>query len=144
MDRILLYPSFTPFVIVFTHAITTASTADLALLQDTASSLELIKGLSRGSMHLYTICDAFVRAAQILVNSQQTLTGLEQHQDGSLVIPTTDGPGNIALPDVSWPEDTFDSTMNQADISMFLNGFIGTNRSVMDILSFDLNSDSIQ
>ncbi|OJZ84690.1 hypothetical protein ASPFODRAFT_192804 [Aspergillus luchuensis CBS 106.47] len=144
VNWILLYPSFTPFVIVFTHAITTASTADLALLQDTASSLELIKGLSRGSMHLYTICDAFVRAAQILVNSQQTLTGLEQHQDGSLVIPTTDGPGNIALPDVSWPEDTFDSTMNQADISMFLNGFIGTNRSVMDILSFDLNSDSIQ
>ncbi|GLA52319.1 hypothetical protein AnigIFM63604_009168 [Aspergillus niger] len=143
VNWILLYPSFTPFVIVFTHAITTASTADLALLQDTASSLELIKGLSRGSMHLYTICDAFVRAAQILVNSQQTLTGLEQHQDGSLVIPTTDGPGNIALPDVPWPEDTFDSTMNQADISMFLNGFIGTSRSVMDILSFDPNSDSI-
>ncbi|PWY94231.1 C6 transcription factor [Aspergillus sclerotioniger CBS 115572] len=141
---ILLYPSFTPFVIVFTHAITTASTADLALLQDTASSLELIKGLSRGSMHLYTVCEAFVRAAQILVNSQQTLTGLEQHQDGSLVMPTNNGLGNIALPDVPWPENTFESTMNQADISMFLNDFIGTNRSVMDILSSEYINDSMQ
>ena len=95
-------------------------------------------------MHLYTICEAFVRAAQILVNSQQTLTGLEQHQDGSLVMPTTNRLGNIALPDVPWPENTFESTMNQADISMFLNDFIGTNRSVMDILSSDYINDSMQ
>ncbi|PWY79324.1 C6 transcription factor, partial [Aspergillus heteromorphus CBS 117.55] len=143
VNWILLYPSFTPFVIVFTHAITTASTADLALLQDTTSSLELIKGLSRGSMHLYTVCEAFVRAAQILVNSQQTLTGLEQHQDGSLFMPMSDGPGNIALPNVPWPDDMIDSSMNQADISMFLNDFIGTNRSVMDILSSDYINEAI-
>ncbi|PYH98007.1 hypothetical protein BO71DRAFT_447549 [Aspergillus ellipticus CBS 707.79] len=144
VNWILLYPSFTPFVIVFTHAITTASTADLALLQDTTSSLELIKGLSRGSMHLYTVCEAFVRAAQILVNSQQTLTGLEQHQDGSLFLPTSDGPGNISLPNVPWPDDMIDLSMNQADISMFLNDFIGSNRSLMDILSSDYINEAIQ
>ncbi|KAF7595392.1 hypothetical protein BBP40_006386 [Aspergillus hancockii] len=141
---ILLYPSFAPFVIVFTHAITTANNADLTLLQETVKSLDLIKGLSHGSRHLYTICEAFARAAQVLVESQQTLMGLEQHQDGSLVIPTTiNGPANISLPDVSWPEDTFDSTMSQADISMFLNDFIGANRSVMDILNSNYMNDPV-
>ncbi|KAB8069549.1 C6 transcription factor [Aspergillus leporis] len=141
---ILLYPSFAPFVIVFTHAITTANNADLSLLQETVKSLDLIKGLSRGSRHLYTICEAFARAAQVLVESQQTLMGLEQHQDGSLVIPATiNGPANISLPDVSWPEDTFDSTMSQADISMFLNDFIGANRSVMDILNSNYMNDTL-
>ncbi|RAK75782.1 transcription factor domain-containing protein [Aspergillus fijiensis CBS 313.89] len=140
VNWILLYPSFTPFVIVFTHAITTASAVDLALLQDTVSSLELIKGLSRGSMHLYTVCEAFVKAAQVLVKSRQTLSGIERHQDGSLVMPAAHGAANIAFPDVSWPENTFDSLMSQTDISMFLNDFIGANRSVMDILNSDYMS----
>ncbi|KAI9375133.1 fungal-specific transcription factor domain-containing protein [Aspergillus egyptiacus] len=133
VNSILLYPSFTPFVIVFTHAITIANTTDLSLLQDTVKSLELIKGVSRGSMHLYTICEAFAKTAQVLVDSRQTLTGLSQHQDGSLIMPGTGA--NIALPDVIWPEDLFDSHVDQADISMFLNDFIGTNRSAMDILN---------
>lgn len=123
-------------MIVFTHAITSSSASDLALLQDTVRSLDLVKGLSRGSMQLYSICEAFAKTAQVLVGSQQTLTGIEQDQDGSLVMPPSfDGSTNIALPDVSWPEDTFDSSMNQEEISLFLNDFIGTNRSVMDILN---------
>lgn len=140
--RILLYPSFAPFVVVFTHAITSSSHSDLALLQDTVRSLDLVKGLSRGSMHLYSICEAFVRTAEVLVGAQQTLTGLEKDQDGSLIMPPGfDGSTNIALPDVSWPEDMFDSSMNQEEISLFLNDFIGTNRSVMDILNSNYMND---
>ncbi|KKK25394.1 hypothetical protein P175DRAFT_0530702 [Aspergillus ochraceoroseus IBT 24754] len=142
VNWILLYPSFAPFVIVFTHAITTASATDLALLQETVRSLEMIKGISRGSMHLYTICEAFAKTAQVLVDSRQTLTGLAQHQDGSLILPPGDGPANIALPDVIWPEDLFDSHVDQVDISMFLNDFIVTNRSVMDILNSNYMNDT--
>ncbi|KKK26949.1 C6 transcription factor [Aspergillus rambellii] len=142
VNWILLYPSFAPFVIVFTHAITTASATDLALLQETVRSLEMIKGISRGSMHLYTICEAFAKTAQVLVDSRQTLTGLAQHQDGSLIMPPGDGPANIALPDVIWPEDLFDSHVDQVDISMFLNDFIVTNRSVMDILNSNYMNDT--
>lgn len=87
-------------------------------------------------MHLFAICEAFAKTAQVLVDARQTVTGLEYHQDGSLFIPaTTEGPGNIAFPDFPWPENTFDSAMNQEDISLFLNDFIGTGRSVMDMLS---------
>ncbi|KAI9035861.1 transcription factor domain-containing protein [Aspergillus affinis] len=145
VNWILLYPSFAPFVIVFTHAIATSSSTDLSLLQDTVKSLDLIKGLSRGSMHLFAICEAFAKTAQVLVDARQTVTGLEHHQDGSLFIPaTTDGPGNIALPDFPWPENTFDSSMNQEDISLFLNDFIGTGRSVMEMLNSNSLNDSFR
>ncbi|OJJ57176.1 hypothetical protein ASPSYDRAFT_134130 [Aspergillus sydowii CBS 593.65] len=134
VNSILLYPSFTPFIIVFTHAITTTNTADLHLLQETVKSLELIKGVSRGSLHLHAICASFARAAQVLVDSRQTLTGLAQHQDGSLIMPAGSGAGDIALPDVIWPDDLFDDRVDQVDISMFLNDFIGTGRSAVEIL----------
>lgn len=139
--RILLYPSFTPFVIVFTHAITTANPTDLALLHETVTSLYLIKGLSRGSLHLYEICTAFVKTAQALLDSRQTLTGLEQHYDGLLLAPDADGQGtSISLPDVDVSltgagEGVDGGWMNSADIEMFLNDFIGGNRSAMDILN---------
>ncbi|KAL4865007.1 hypothetical protein BDV12DRAFT_156654 [Aspergillus spectabilis] len=138
VNSILLYPSFTPFIIVFTHAITTANTSDLSLLQETVRSLELIQSVSRGSMHLYMICDALAKTARVLVESRQTLTGLEQHQDGSLFMPAgvngAEGAG-IALPDVIWPEDLFDAAqLDSVDISGFLNDFIGTNRSAVEIL----------
>ncbi|KAL6235262.1 hypothetical protein BDW75DRAFT_240316 [Aspergillus navahoensis] len=155
VNSILLYPSFTPFIIVFTHAIATSSTTDLRLLQETVRSLDLIKGVSRGSAHLHSICASFARAAQVLVTSGQALTGLAANQDGSLVmsIPTAAGSseetgagtgiGDIALPDVSWPEDLFDLQVGaeeqgpgefDIDIGMFLNDFIGTGRSAVEIL----------
>ncbi|KAL4925689.1 transcription factor domain-containing protein [Aspergillus undulatus] len=138
VNSILLYPSFTPFIIVFTHAITTTSTADLALLLETVRSLELIKGVSRGSEHLHSICASFAKTAQVLVETRQTLTGLAQNDDGSLFMPAGSGVGDIALPvDVTWPEDLFEGDglgpNGQVDISMFLNEFVG-GRSGLDIL----------
>ncbi|QSS49462.1 C6 transcription factor [Histoplasma capsulatum var. duboisii H88] len=132
---ILLYPSFTPFVILFTHAIATGDLEELALLQETVGSLELVKDLSRGSQHLYEICKAFLTIADALINSQRTLNGLEHHADGSLVLPfMADGQTQITFPDISWTEDMYDFNMDSADISGFLNDFLGTNRPGTDIL----------
>ncbi|KAL4800174.1 fungal-specific transcription factor domain-containing protein [Aspergillus venezuelensis] len=160
VNSILLYPSFTPFIIVFTHAITTTSPSDLHLLLETVNSLELIKGVSHGSAHLHSICASFARTAQVLVENRQTLTGLSQHDDGSLFMSAragNNGDGDedesmnagIALPvDVSWPEDMFDDlggegvggfggfggNGGQVDIGLFLNEFVGGGRSGLDIL----------
>ncbi|OAX81844.1 hypothetical protein ACJ72_03809 [Emergomyces africanus] len=135
---ILLYPSFTPFVIVFTHAIATGDTEELALLRETVGSLELVKNLSRGSQHLYEICKAFLTIAHALIDSQQTLSGLERHDDGSLVLPfMTDGQTQITFPDIPWPEDMHDFNIDSADISGFLNDFLGTNRPGTDMLSLN-------
>ncbi|KAL2359088.1 hypothetical protein RJZ56_008078 [Blastomyces dermatitidis] len=136
---ILLYPSFTPFVIVFTHAIAAGDLEELSLLKETVGSLELVKDLSRGSQHLYEICKAFLTIAQSLIDSQLTLNGLEHQDDGSLVLPfMTDGQTQITFPDIPWPEDMHDFNMDSADISVFLNDFLGTNRPGTDMLSLNL------
>ncbi|RDW61747.1 transcription factor domain-containing protein [Aspergillus mulundensis] len=173
VNSILLYPSFTPFIIVFTHAITTSSRPDLTLLNETVRSLDLIKRVSHSAAHLHSICASFARAAAVLVTSGQPLTGLAARQDGSLVVAVSSagsreggagagagavgmGNGNgtggdISLPDVNlnWPEDLFGGQglgvldgehQGQGpgefdiDIGMFLNDFIGTGRSAVEIL----------
>ncbi|KAL1957349.1 hypothetical protein VTO42DRAFT_6138 [Malbranchea cinnamomea] len=157
---ILLYPSFTPFVIVFTNTITTSNTSDLSLLQNTVLSLEPIRSLSQGSSRLYEICKAFLNTAQVLIDSRQTLTGLEQIDDGSLIMPLnssspsssavavpvaetqTDGTAAranlVALPEVTWPEDMMQEvSMSSADISGFLNEFLGASRPVGDMWSLN-------
>ncbi|KAL4955786.1 fungal-specific transcription factor domain-containing protein [Aspergillus filifer] len=147
VNSILLYPSFTPFIIVFTHAITTTSPSDLHLLLETVNSLELIKGVSRGSAHLHSICASFARTAQVLVENRQTLTGLSQHDDGSLFMSSRagnngdgDGDGDasmnvgIALPvDVSWPEDMFDDLGGEGAGGFGGFGGFGGNGGQVDI-----------
>jgi hypothetical protein len=57
---------------------------------------------------------------------------------------TGTGVGDIVLPDFSWPEDLFDQQIGaeghghgefDIDIGMFLNDFIGTGRSAVEILT---------
>jgi hypothetical protein len=90
-SRVLLYPSFTPFVVVFTHAIATTSAADLALLQDIVRSLEGLKHFSKAARRLYDVCQAFFVVAEMLVKNKKVLGGVQCFEDGTLLIPTGTG-----------------------------------------------------
>ncbi|KAH0367723.1 putative C6 transcription factor, partial [Aureobasidium melanogenum] len=61
VNWILLYPSFTPFTVVFIHAIATSNTSDLRLLQETVSSLDHVKLLSPAAKRLHDVCFAFAK-----------------------------------------------------------------------------------
>lgn len=139
--RILLYPSFTPFVIVFTHAVATMSAQDLALLQETVSTLDQAKHISEGAQRLYDVCKAFSDAAEVLINSRQTVTGMQQHDDGSLVFPAvTDPQVPLATQDLAWPvwpDAAQHIDASNMDMSMFLGNWLGANRPVMDMLNLD-------
>ncbi|EKG15372.1 Transcription factor fungi [Macrophomina phaseolina MS6] len=138
---ILLYPSFTPFVVVFTHAIATMSVEDLGLLQETVGTLDQAKHISEGARRLHDVCKAFADAASVLITSRQTLTGMQQHDDGSLVFPAvTDPHVPMSTQDFAWPawpdaNQNFDGS--SMDMSMFLGNWLGANRPVMDMLNFD-------
>ncbi|GME53107.1 C6 transcription factor [Neofusicoccum parvum] len=138
---ILLYPSFTPFVIVFTHAVATMSAQDLALLQETVSTLDQAKHISEGAQRLYEVCKAFSDAAEVLINSRQTVTGMQQHDDGSLVFPAvTDPQVPLATQDLAWPvwpDAAQHIDASNMDMSMFLGNWLGANRPVMDMLNLD-------
>ncbi|KAF9641547.1 putative c6 transcription factor protein [Lasiodiplodia theobromae] len=139
---ILLYPSFTPFVVVFTHAIATMSVDDLSLLQETVGTLDQAKHISEGAQRLYDVCKAFADAAEVLIKSRQTLTGMQQHDDGSLVFPavTDPHPPTMSAQDFAWPawpDATHGLDVNNMDMSMFLGNWLGANRPVMDMLNLD-------
>ncbi|KAH7010958.1 fungal-specific transcription factor domain-containing protein [Macrophomina phaseolina] len=138
---ILLYPSFTPFVVVFTHAVATMSTEDLKLLQETVGTLDQAKHISEGAQRLYDVCKAFVDAAEVLINSRQTVTGMQQHDDGSLVFPAvTDPHVPMSMQDFSrptWADPAQNLDASNIDMSMFLGNWLGANRPVMDMLNLD-------
>ncbi|OMP86921.1 putative transcriptional regulatory protein C11D3.07c [Diplodia seriata] len=138
---ILLYPTFTPFVVIFTHAIATMSTEDLKLLQETTGTLDQAKHVSEGALRLYTVCKAFTDAAEVLINSRQTLTGMQQHDDGSLVFPAvTDPHPPMSAQDFvwpTWPVPAHGLDAGNMDMSMFLGNWLGANRPVMDMLNLD-------
>lgn len=84
LNRVLDCSSFTPFIVVFLHAIATTSMEDVQLLNDVVELLKRARGASRGSQRLYQICAAFVQLARGIVETRDpstTLPAYNQQQD---------------------------------------------------------------
>lgn len=119
---------------MFTHAIATKDTQDLALLSDTVESLVVLKHLNRGAQRLHDVCRAFLTVAEALINSKHSLNGVQCFEDGSLMLPPmSDVSTGFVLPQ---DPDAEGAAGADFDISMILNDWIGTNRPVGDILEF--------
>lgn len=67
--RFLHLSSFTPFVIVFLHAVSAESNDDLKLLNRVVATLRQTRRVSRATDRLFRICDALARVAKVLVKS---------------------------------------------------------------------------
>ncbi|PSK51786.1 hypothetical protein B9Z65_3053 [Elsinoe australis] len=137
---VLLYHSFTPFVIHFTRTISTLDPNDLALLAQAVDMLDNVKHVSKGSKRIYNVCKSFYDTAEVLVQSQQAVQGLQQHDDGSLMF--TDGTCAQQAPVVNtsgWAawSDAFPSVDRNADMSMFLGNWLGDGRPVFDMLGLE-------
>lgn len=70
MFSVLLFASFTPFVVTFLHAIATNSFLDLRLLKDVTSSLENVQQASDPVRRLLNYCRTYVRIAEGLVQPE--------------------------------------------------------------------------
>ena len=81
----MLFPSFTPYLVVFTHAIATNNDEDFKLLEDTVASLARLQDFAPGSRRLYNMCKSFLDLAVVLVRSQNQPKGLEPKQNNSSV-----------------------------------------------------------
>ncbi|PNS15187.1 hypothetical protein CAC42_8188 [Sphaceloma murrayae] len=140
---ILLYHSFTPFVIHFTRTVSTLDPNDLALLAQAVDMLDSVKDVSKGSRRIYNVSKAFYDTAEVLVQSQQAVRGFEQHDDGSLMI--AEGlAGNISAPvtDANWAAWSvpFATVDRNADMSMFLGNWLGDGRPVFDMLGLEMDA----
>ncbi|KAI4718190.1 hypothetical protein E4T48_05613 [Aureobasidium sp. EXF-10727] len=128
-NRILLYPSFTPFTVVFIHAIATSDTDELRLLQETVHSLNHIKFLSPAAKRLHDVCAAFANVAAAFITSQRTLSGWHCRGDGTL---------SLASAETDYEADLAGVGQDQDALSAFLCSLAGQNRPLTDFLHMDL------
>ena len=128
-NRILLYPSFTPFTVVFIHAIATSNTVELNLLQDTVRSLDHIQSLSPAAKRLHDVCAAFAKVAAAFITSQRTLGGWHCRVDGTLALGSAETDSQDDLAAMGQDQDA---------LSAFLCNLAGQNRPLTDFLHMDL------
>ncbi|KAI4726306.1 hypothetical protein E4T49_05947 [Aureobasidium sp. EXF-10728] len=129
VNWILLYPSFTPFTVVFIHAIATSDTDELRLLQETVYSLNHIKFLSPAAKRLHDVCAAFANVAAAFITSQRTLSGWHCRGDGTL---------SLASAETDYEADLAAVGQDQDALSAFLCSLAGQNRPLTDFLHMDL------
>lgn len=82
--RVLHYSSFTAFIVVFLHAISAASSADVQLLEDVVATLDGVRDSSKYSERLYKICAILAGLAKQLSGSQNAFVGAYQPQKDAL------------------------------------------------------------
>ncbi|KAE8377112.1 hypothetical protein BDV26DRAFT_264430 [Aspergillus bertholletiae] len=96
---VLLFSSFTPFIVIFLHAIAATSMDDIRLLDEIVESLQHIRYVSPSSDRLYQICSTFLQIAKGLVETRQSCVGTYNQQEDSLQFVTDSGPMSIFEPD---------------------------------------------
>lgn len=82
----MLYSSFTPFIVIFLHAIASSSLQDTQLLEDIVRTLDPLKNTSKASSRLCEICTIFSRVARGLVQSRHSFLGTYNPQNDSLLL----------------------------------------------------------
>lgn len=151
---ILLYASWTPLIVVFLHAIASASQEDVKLLEEAEKTLDLIKEVNQQSQQVYNLCRTFHKVARIFVEKNSTFVGTYNSLDDTVIMPQSDHmrdfgyvptqqsqPYHMLAPSVdSAMIPSFDET-DMNGISMFLGDWLGNNAPVSQLWSMDLSSN---
>ncbi|RAH65668.1 fungal specific transcription factor domain-containing protein [Aspergillus aculeatinus CBS 121060] len=121
INWILLYSSFTPFLVIFLHAIAAKDPESAALLLRVVGTLENLRSPSSqqtsGAERLYQICATFAQLAQKLVESPAFARGVDN--------PSADPPRltneDVAVGDdgagFGFPTETFEEVFGDVDFN---------------------------
>ncbi|KAE8153041.1 hypothetical protein BDV25DRAFT_127522 [Aspergillus avenaceus] len=127
---VLLFSSFTPFIVVFLHAIASSSAADIQLLEDVAESLQRLARVSSSPQRLYQICSLFLQIAKGLVETRTSCIGTYDQQLDSLML-STDGYPVLFEPESlerllesdSYPVDDRGGDIDARNLSLILDSW---------------------
>jgi hypothetical protein len=142
--RILLYSSFTPFFVVFTHSIASHSQEDVGLLAEVLNTLEAIRSTSEILNQLCQMCRVFLGFAKAFVQSQQPSFGFYNEMDNSFTFPDIGGVSatydHNAAPNLM-REDGAEGTNGDLDsMSAFLGACLGDNSAMGGLWDLDFSS----
>ncbi|KAF2966602.1 hypothetical protein GQX73_g6990 [Xylaria multiplex] len=90
-SRVLHTSSFTPFIVIFLHAIAATSIEDLDLLDEVVQTLRSTRQAGRPFERLYELCATFARLARRLVEGAQPCVGAYNQGTDSLQLPEEAG-----------------------------------------------------
>ncbi|KAM0431868.1 hypothetical protein ACHAPT_005121 [Fusarium lateritium] len=140
-DWILHNSSFTPFIVIFLHAIAASSLDDVHLLEQVIETLKSAYKSHSGSERLLQICAAFARLARRMVEARNSCVGMyDQHTDSlQLAVVPEDMP-------LSWSEAFADPKLavdnpygwEDGDMTAILTDWINGQPPATDMFGMDL------
>jgi hypothetical protein len=130
-SRILLFSSFAPFLVVFTHSIASHSQEDVSLLCQVLKTLEAGRDISAATNRLYEDCKAFLRFATAFVGSTQSSFGSYNQDEDSVTFPLIGvGDYSTAMPEFD-PAGGFEDMQDELQpMSAFLGSYLGENTAM--------------
>lgn len=139
--RILLYSSFTPFLVVFTHAIASQSKDDVELLFQVLNTLEAPRKNTEALNRLYQVCKVFVDFAKAFIQSQQPLFGFYNAQEDSFTFSINDESTTYEWSSAfNYLERGGSGTKNDEleSMSAFLGTCLGENSALSSLWNMDI------
>ncbi|KAJ9267954.1 transcriptional regulator family: Fungal Specific TF [Paecilomyces variotii] len=140
VNFILLFSSFTPFIVTFLHAIGAHNSEDVKLLEDVLSTLQNARAASKAAERLFQICSAFVRLAKELSRPRSSPLGFYNQRNDCLRLMDTPGQ-SILRPGVFQPTQGQDPTdgLGPSDVFDILDDWVSGQPISMDF--FDVNPE---
>lgn len=137
--RILLYSSFTPFLVVFTHAVAANNENDVELLTQVLSTLEAPRKNTEVLNRLYQVCKVFLEFAKAFVTSRQASFGIYNVQEDSFTFSMLDGDGaNVSYQVPNYGvRDRSDNDLES--MTGFLGAYLGENSSMNSLWNMDFS-----
>lgn len=83
----MLYSSFTPFLVVFTHALVSHGNEDIVLLSNVLETLEAPRQSTEAINRLYKVCRLFLNFAKSFVESNTSSFGHYNQTEDSFTFP---------------------------------------------------------
>ncbi|KAH8585442.1 fungal-specific transcription factor domain-containing protein [Bisporella sp. PMI_857] len=137
---ILLFSSFSHFIVVFTHSIASHSQDDVELLSQVLRTLEEGRSISAATNRLYELCKVFLRFATAFIQSTQTFLGSYNKEDDSFTFPImgTDSTSQyynaIQFSSGNTCETMYDDLL---PMSAFLGACLGENQAMSGLWNID-------
>ncbi|CAG8267906.1 unnamed protein product [Penicillium salamii] len=139
--HVLLFSSFTPFIVTFLHAVASKSPDDIQILEDVVDTLKGVKEASRASRRLYKLCSTFAYLAKVLSQMSGSFVGIYNPRQDSLQL-ANGSSQPVFQPDLFQNALDVDFTdyLSPMGVSAVLDGW--AKRQPLSMNVFDFNSIS--
>lgn len=128
--RVLHCSSFTPFIVIFLHAVAGRSSEDVKLLNDMVAILQTFRESSKMSKRLHHVCSTFARVAGEMVVGRNSVLGAYDAEEDTLQLEPALFLG-AEVQDIFGASMTGDSPQDMSDL---LTSWVGGEAPLMSTL----------